>query len=359
MEKEDDGLPIGPTKKPLSSTSISANATPRLRPGPTRRRPKTEDRRLTAAKSRRSAAQLTGLIETVPLNTETPAARNALTLRRQLDETSGTVCADTSGNGLNGVYVGSPGLGGAGAVPGSGNSVDFNGTTQIAQLGTTGLLNGLINNFTVSAWVRPDVTTGNRIIFGCNWQDQNGWSLRLSGGNLALERLGPTQLYSSGGAIPSARWTHVAASYGADNSVTFFTNGVALATIPGAAPATPSTRPWYIGGNGSGENIDGKIDDVQIYRRALHGSEIAFLYTHPGQVFDPIALAPTLSIQYDGSGLILTWPETVTGVKAAEATALTPPAWTPLPYTPVRSGGFWRLPLPAPAGIRFYRLQPE
>jgi hypothetical protein len=202
-----------------------------------------------------------------------------------LDEITGTFCADTSGNELHGTYTAGQTLGAAGIA---GTAVEFN-STNIVSLGTPALLNGLVNNFTVSAWIRPTAIGGNRTIFGCNWQSQNGWTLRLSGGNLALERLGPSQLYNSGVAVSTNTWTHVAATYNADNSVTFFKNGVPIGTIAGTAPASPATRPWYIGGNGSGENVIGRLDDVQVYRRALTTNEVAFLYANPSQ----IVLLPT------------------------------------------------------------------
>ena len=127
-----------------------------------------------------------------------------------LDETAGSVCADTSGNQLAGSYTAGQTLGSPGIA---GTAVEFN-STNIVSLGSPALLNGLVNNFTVSAWIRPTSTGSNKIIFGANWQSSNGWSLRLAGGKLALERLGPTQLYNSNVTIPVNTWSHVAATYG-------------------------------------------------------------------------------------------------------------------------------------------------
>jgi hypothetical protein len=202
----------------------------------------------------------------------------------KLDETSGTAVVDSSGNGLGGTFMGGPLLGQPGVAGGTGTSVDFNGTTQDAALGSPAMLNGLVNNFTIMAWIRPDPTSGYKIIFGAGWENQNGWSLRLLDGQLCLERLGPTQLYNSGVALATGVWSQVVAVYDLGNDVTFYINGVQRAIVAGSSPAAVCTRPWYIASNGTGEKIDGRLDDVQLYGRALSGAEVAYLYSNPGAV---------------------------------------------------------------------------
>ena len=205
----------------------------------------------------------------------------------KLNETTGTAAVDSSGNGLHGTFIGGPALGQPGAAAGTGTSVDFNGTSQDVSLGSPTVLNELVNNFTIATWIRPDPTSGYRIIFGAGWQDYNGWSFRLLDGRLTLERLGPTQLYDSGVAPATGTWSHVAAVYDAGNDVTFYINGVAVGTVAGSAPASPCTRPWYLASNGTSEKIDGRLDDVQLYGRALDAGELAYLYTHPGVTLGP------------------------------------------------------------------------
>jgi hypothetical protein len=84
----------------------------------------------------------------------------------RLDETSGTVAADSSGNGRNGTYIGTSGthylLGQANIVPGLTHSVKLFAANpggpkvslpsmNLASNGTT-----WVSDFTVSAWMKPD-----------------------------------------------------------------------------------------------------------------------------------------------------------------------------------------------------------
>jgi len=203
-----------------------------------------------------------------------------LVLRYRLDETNGLSARDSAGSALHGTLVGTPLLGQPG--PGDAPAVGFNGANQYIRIGNPSLLNNLTHDFTVALWVRPTSYGGNRVLFGSNWQDQTGWSLRFSGTNLALERLGPAQVYYAGTSLPPGTWSHVAAVYGATNDVTFYINGIAVTNIPGSSPASPATRPWYVAANG-GDYFNGRLDDLHVYARALPASEVAYLYQNPGR----------------------------------------------------------------------------
>ncbi|HRX87630.1 MAG TPA: glycosyl hydrolase, partial [Phycisphaerae bacterium] len=222
----------------------------------------------------------------------------ALVAHYRLDETSGTVARDAGDSHHDGTYVAAPTLGSAGADHATATSVRFNGSTQQVDLGEPTELSTLTNNFTVSVWIYPELFGGNRTIFGASWQDYDGWSLRLVGNRPALERLGPTQVYDSGVAVSVGAWTHVAAVYDAQNDVTFYIDGAAVATVPGDKPAGVATEPWFIGNNGTGEGIVGRVDDVQLYRRALSAADIAFLHDNPGRT------TRARAADFDGSGAI-------------------------------------------------------
>ena len=219
----------------------------------------------------------------------TLAKNQDLIAHYKLEETGGDLAEDSSGNGLHGQFVGNPSLNQTGAAPGTGTSVAFDGNTQEVSFGTPALFNELVNDFTISMWFNPITTAAaTRVLFGASWEDYNGWSLRISGQNLCLERLGPTFLYDSQLPITAGSWYHAVAVYDTDNSVTFYVNGQYVLTVTGAEPASSATRPWFLASNGTNEKFHGLIDDVQIYRRALHMREVEFLYMHPGMVADDL-----------------------------------------------------------------------
>jgi autotransporter-associated beta strand protein len=175
-----------------------------------------------------------------------------------LAETSGN-SLDSSTNGLtgypsNGITQTATGqIGGGDDFPGGGSRTYF---------GTPAVLNNLINNFTASAWIRPDALGGNRVIFGAHWGSLNGWSFRMDGANPAIERL-PGGTLSSGVALSAGQWSAVTVVYDSANNATFYINGVKVATVTGTTPAGVATQPWYLGAN-NGDYFDGILDEVQV-----------------------------------------------------------------------------------------------
>ncbi|MCB9850015.1 MAG: Ig-like domain-containing protein [Phycisphaerales bacterium] len=200
----------------------------------------------------------------------------------RLDESAGPTAVDSSSSHLDGMYIGTPAFSQSGAASETATSVAFAGSGESIELGSPLTLSKLINDFSVAMWIKPTVAGGNRVIFGASWHDYNGWSLRLTGDQLTLERLGPSQLYNSGVTIPLNTWTHIAAVYDASNDVTFYVNGAPIATIAGDHPASLATEPWYIAGNGTGDDFVGNIDDVQVYGRGITATDVAYLFAHPG-----------------------------------------------------------------------------
>lgn len=139
---------------------------------------------------------------------------------------------------------------------------DFGGIASRAWVGSPAVLNGLTNNFTVSAWIRPDVLGGNRVIFGSSWEAYRGWSLRLAGAQLALERL-PGGALSPGVAVTAGQWAAVSVAYDATNQAAFYLNGIHVGNVAGGTAAAPATDPWSLGAN-SGDRFDGLLDEVEV-----------------------------------------------------------------------------------------------
>lgn len=120
----------------------------------------------------------------------TPAAPPASSLiaNWKLDELSGTVINDATGNGSNGTNQGAAwtmGLTGAGAL-------NFNGTDNSVSISSSTALTSVTNNFTLSFWAYPRSAheidgesasgysglSGQRYIFGPSWYDTGTGSAR-------------------------------------------------------------------------------------------------------------------------------------------------------------------------------------
>ncbi len=207
----------------------------------------------------------------------------------KLDETSGTVAADSSGLGNDGIYTNGPSLNQPGIYGGAAN---FDGTNDYVNLGNLDVAGSAI---TLAAWIKADSFTGsaNRIIAKADGADlsNNYWSLTAvdSGGNDYLGILlktdsGGTQfLPSISSPLETGKWIHVAAVYNG-STLKLYKNGVEILStaISGNLTSGPMVPVW-IGGSPSNEKyFDGLIDDVHIYNRALTDVEVASLYDLQG-----------------------------------------------------------------------------
>ncbi len=101
------------------------------------------------------------------------------------------------------------------------------------------------------------------------------------------------------------------------------------------------------------------------------GSFVAvFVATHPQGGFPVAYLAsvtvtsshlatqPTLTIERDGTNIIIRWPASATGFVLKSSPSLTSPSWTgPAGGTPQPDGDFLKVTITSPTGISFYRLE--
>lgn len=236
------------------------------------------------------------VVSVVGVVAKTDAAKRALLLREaqrlvppldpltfglqeyfRFDETSGTLAADSSGNGRNATLrraVWAPGR--------LNNCVAFNGTRSYVSIPDMGTFRGI----TIAAWVNLAVLRDWQAILHCD-----GWSTN----DVHLSFQGRGQLFFSVngnvpvdvGSRPVFResnlntWKHIAVVYdAAAKNVKFYANG-ALLSQTNYATAVPA---GLIGGirlgcrDGGERWFSGKMDDFRLYGRALSGEEIGALY---------------------------------------------------------------------------------
>ncbi|MFA6096302.1 MAG: LamG-like jellyroll fold domain-containing protein [Candidatus Paceibacterota bacterium] len=206
------------------------------------------------------------------------------------NESSGQVASDSSGNGNSGTLSG--GMTNANWVSGiSGNALDLDGgDDEIIVSDSLSLSPSL--PITMSAWVNPDSLSGNRGIIGkwnTSWETMAYAMMILPNGALRGFFADGTNLAgkdSVGGVISTGSWYHIAAVVRGLNDVSLYVNGQEVSgTYGGNATSTyDNTAPMRMGAivPGSGNNIDGKLDEVRIYNRTLSSQEILDLYNSPG-----------------------------------------------------------------------------
>ena len=233
----------------------------------------------------------------------------------KLDDGSGTVAVDSSGNGRDGTLEGDPQwvtgvLGGALQFDGDGDAVD---------LGSDDVFN-FPGSFSISVWV-------NYAAWNSGWQnvivgkhgEGNSWQLRRHNGN---DNLTFTIRGTSGADDPQGtivptfgEWYHVVAIYDADAGTrSVYINNVLDVQIDDTGTHNTDDARVYIGARNNGNSatdgptgfIEGMIDDVYIFSRALTVEEIPLisLGLSPEKASKPIPEDEAIDVLRDA---VLSW----------------------------------------------------
>jgi hypothetical protein len=221
------------------------------------------------------------------------ATTNGLVGWWNLDEGSGTSAADSSGNGNTGTTQNTPTWTASGEINGA---LTLNGTNQdVAATETPSLI--LAGSWTASAWVKVAAlpTSGNNVLLVS--KSTNG------GGNAPNYSIG---IDNTGGVI---RWQTWFMDTGSGNNGIYYTATINLNTwyfvtgvwdntaknlylyvngtqvgstlnVPGVSPLTTGGNTLDIGDHHgfAGSYLNGTIDDVRVYNRALSAAEVWSLY---------------------------------------------------------------------------------
>jgi YD repeat-containing protein len=227
---------------------------------------------------------------------DSPAALLAAPLVRQsqpalvghwaFDEGSGTVAADSSGNGNNATLLNGPtwtqGRVGAGAV-------SFDGVDDRL---TTANPSAVPNNFTVSFWANPDAAheidpEGTSGVGGVSGQRYAWWPTFQPGGDagagISVGTNGVSVYEHGFSHMPAtlvyqaqiSGWTHVAVVY-ENKQPKLYLNGVLVKTGLVSPRNAVWTTPQDVGGNVYGF-YDGQLDDVRLYGGAVSAADISAL----------------------------------------------------------------------------------
>lgn len=252
------------------------------------------------------AMKLTGTVLT-PTPQPLPAAAGYW----KFDETSGTVAADSSGNGKTGTLYG-PAWTTGGRLNGA---LNFDGIDDYVSLPY--IVNPSTTDFSAAAWVKLDASLGNnQYILQQEGPNGKSWLYRKSAtGNLATY-LGDVELQTTG-TIPLGTWCHVVVINNG-GTVKLYLNG----QPDGSASRTiaSETSGMRVGRHKNPDTgnreWDGIIDEVYVYNCALSDNQVLSLYTGTGPAATP------------------------TPTPTATPTSTTTPTPTPTPDSSLK--GFWK-----------------
>jgi uncharacterized protein len=190
--------------------------------------------------------------------------------------------ADASGSGRTATVYSASYVAGR-----SGNALDLNGTSGYAAL-PGGILAGA-TNFSIALWCRLDtVTTWSRLFdFGTGTGANMFLTPRSSTGTarfaITTGGSGGEQRIDAPAALPAGAWTHVAVTRSGNLGV-LYVNGAEVARNA-ALTATPAalgntTQNWLGRSQYADPYLDGALDNVRIYSRALSAAEVSTLATN-------------------------------------------------------------------------------
>lgn len=213
--------------------------------------------------------------------------------RWTLDETQGTLAADSSGKNRNGTLMGGLSFD-ADRVNGNlGTALSFDGVDDYIDLPDG--FSEFDNGCTIALWAKPTaVKNFARFIELGNGASSNNIYLARSGttNDLAFKVFGGS---SSDGAVVAPnvielnRWQFLAAAIDTSGSVTLYKNGQPIQT-------GISTWPWgvirtrnYIGRSNwsSDEYYQGAMDEIRVYDYALTPAEIQTLFAAAAHCMEP------------------------------------------------------------------------
>lgn len=199
----------------------------------------------------------------------------------KLDESHGTIAADSSGNGNDGLLVGNPIWRPSGGW--IGGALEFDGRRDHIRVERPRGFDFAPGSFSVSTWIYPRETRnrwhaileydrtsfqGNR--FGL-WLDRDGRFHFRVGQNT----------WQTPQSLPPNQWYHLTATFDAGaRAMRLYVDGVLEATATYQAGfTTPTLATLIIGARGAAddEHFFGLMDDIRVYRAALTADEVLML----------------------------------------------------------------------------------
>jgi hypothetical protein len=219
----------------------------------------------------------------------------------RFNETSGTVAADSSGNGIGGTYVNTPTLGQAGPLAEPGNTAVRFTRSSSEYMNVAATFGGAgWNQVTVEAWVNLASSSSDfQAIVS---------SLGLNFVHLQVFGVGGNVVFGTGGdaILPiltpaqTTGWHHVALTAKAGEQ-RLYLDGNLIGSAASPLGDVIAATPIRVGaGYSGGRFFDGWIDEVAIYRSALSEAQID---AHIAAAIQVATLEPA-SMALVGAGLL-------------------------------------------------------
>ncbi len=222
-----------------------------------------------------------------------------------LDEGTGTIAGDASGNGNTGTLLNGP----TWVAGKTGGALRFDGADDALYIANSSTLNSATTGMTVAAWVYRETNQSGGVSVVSRQLGTTFYEHFYLGFESGKYRwfVNTTSGYSDttlGGAAPLGQWIHLVGTYDGTD-VKLYANGNLQFSTPHSGSLSADITGITIGAghNDAGhtpvEAFNGRVDDVTIYGQALTAADVLQVYKASGGIADT---QPSVSITAPGAG---------------------------------------------------------
>jgi hypothetical protein len=226
-----------------------------------------------------------------------------------MDEGSGDVANDTSGNDLHGIINGAVYT--AVTADGSAACLDFNGFGDHVINTAAGPILNHLDELSVSLWIQSDLVDTDKgfLMFAQSTSDRYGMRYDAVGGDGGGDDVAKYGVMTTGGneedessaGLQTTAWQHLVLSWKSGGGIKLYVNGALDIPSSDKGPVS-GTLTGYTrillgkGGKDSAADAgwDGRIDDVRVYGKALSEGEARYL-AGVGDLLAPSSYQPLLA----------------------------------------------------------------
>jgi hypothetical protein len=146
------------------------------------------------------------------------------------------------------------------------------------------------DRITVAAWIKLKHSSGSYQGIATKVQDsgnEKSWCFGLYGGQLFFYTAIDGTWLDNKGAVSAETWTHVAMTWQAGSTITFYVNGASTGSGTANACTGAGGKPFRIGfyNTGQASQLDGLVDDYRVYDTILTAAEIKALALPSGLLY--------------------------------------------------------------------------
>lgn len=152
-----------------------------------------------------------------------------------------------------------------------GNALNFDGNNGYCSTTLPTLFNNIgSNDFTIEAWVKPDVSTISRRVFFAQNNINNLCTILLNPNNIPyffIVENGISYSVNTQIQLPLSVWSHLAVTWDASsNTIEFYINGVEMSGVSGGSSSIGTDATMTIGARTDGAQIfNGSMDEFRIW----------------------------------------------------------------------------------------------